>query len=114
MRAFDFFGGVPAMIVSDNLKSAVIKACFHDPAIIRAQQTGLWHRRADGTDLERLEPRREDGYDPEVIRSQAVEFADFDTAWRSEPPRFYRRVKHSKIEPYYKEETYPRLSGRVA
>lgn len=35
VRAFDFFGGVPAMIVSDNLKSAVIKACFHDPAINR-------------------------------------------------------------------------------
>ena len=33
--AFDFFGGVPAMIVSDNLKSAVIRACFHDPAINR-------------------------------------------------------------------------------
>ncbi|UWQ27788.1 IS21 family transposase [Leisingera sp. M523] len=35
VRAFSFFGGVPAMIVSDNLKSAVIKACFHDPAINR-------------------------------------------------------------------------------
>lgn len=35
VRAFAFFGGVPAMIVSDNLKSAVIKACFHDPAINR-------------------------------------------------------------------------------
>lgn len=35
VRAFDFFGGVPAMIVSDNLKPAVIKACFHDPAINR-------------------------------------------------------------------------------
>jgi LPS sulfotransferase NodH len=50
---------------------------------IRAEQTGLWHRRADGTDLERLEPRREDGYDPEAIRSQVAEFVDFDTAWRS-------------------------------
>ena len=35
VRAFAFFGGVPAMIVSDNLKSAVIKACFHDPEINR-------------------------------------------------------------------------------
>lgn len=50
---------------------------------IRAEQTGLWHRRADGTDLERLEPRRRDGYDPEAIRSQAAEFVDFDKAWRS-------------------------------
>lgn len=35
VRAFSFFGGVPAMVVSDNLRSAVIKACFHDPAINR-------------------------------------------------------------------------------
>ena len=35
VRALTFFGGVPGMIVSDNLKSAVIQACFHDPAINR-------------------------------------------------------------------------------
>jgi len=35
-RAFAFFGGVPAMIVSDNLKSGITKACFHEPAVNRA------------------------------------------------------------------------------
>jgi LPS sulfotransferase NodH len=50
---------------------------------IRAEQTGLWHRRADGTDLERQETRREDGYDAEAIRSQMAEFIMFDDAWRS-------------------------------
>jgi len=35
VRAFDFFGGVTAQIVSDNLKAGVTKACFHDPAINR-------------------------------------------------------------------------------
>ncbi len=35
VRDFDVFGGVPVVIVPDNLKSAVIKACFHDPAINR-------------------------------------------------------------------------------
>jgi transposase len=34
-RAFDFFGGVPAMVVSDNLKSGVTKACFYEPAVNR-------------------------------------------------------------------------------
>lgn len=34
-RAFAFFGGVPAQIVSDNLKAGVTKACFYDPAINR-------------------------------------------------------------------------------
>jgi transposase len=32
-RAFAFFGGVPRLVVPDNLKSAVSKACFYDPDI---------------------------------------------------------------------------------
>jgi hypothetical protein len=28
-----------------------------------------------------------------------------------EPPRVYRRVEHSKDEPYVKAEIHPRLSG---
>jgi len=35
VRAFGFFGGVPAQVVSDNLKAGVSKACFYDPAINR-------------------------------------------------------------------------------
>ena len=35
VRAFAFLGGVPAQVVPDNLKAAVIKACFYDPAINR-------------------------------------------------------------------------------
>jgi transposase len=34
-RAFTFFGGVPGQVVSDNLKSGVTKACFHEPRINR-------------------------------------------------------------------------------
>ncbi len=34
-RAFEFFGGVPKLIVPDNLKSAVTKACRYDPEINR-------------------------------------------------------------------------------
>lgn len=34
-RALAWFGGVPAQIVSDNLKSGVTKACFYEPAINR-------------------------------------------------------------------------------
>lgn len=34
-RAFAFFGGVPRQVVSDNLKSGVIKACFHEPQVNR-------------------------------------------------------------------------------
>jgi transposase len=35
-RAFAFFGGVPALVVSDNLKSGITKACFFEPAVNRA------------------------------------------------------------------------------
>jgi transposase len=35
VRAFTFFGGVTAQIVSDNLKSGVTKACFYEPAVNR-------------------------------------------------------------------------------
>jgi len=34
-RSFAYFGGVPAQVVSDNLKSGVTKACFYEPAVNR-------------------------------------------------------------------------------
>ena len=33
VRAFEFFGGVPAVLVPDNLKSGVNKACFYEPEL---------------------------------------------------------------------------------
>ena len=36
VRAFAFFGGVPDMVVSDNLKSGITKACFHEPEVNRS------------------------------------------------------------------------------
>jgi transposase len=35
-RAFEFFGGVPAKVVIDNLKSAITKACWRDPEVQRS------------------------------------------------------------------------------
>jgi len=38
-RAFSYFGGVTAMIVSDNLKSGITKACFYEPkSIVRIRR----------------------------------------------------------------------------
>ena len=34
-RALAWFGGVPAQVVSDNLKAGVSKACFYEPAVNR-------------------------------------------------------------------------------
>jgi transposase len=36
VRAFAFFGGAPDMVVSDNLKSGITKACFYEPAVNRS------------------------------------------------------------------------------
>ena len=35
-RAFEVLGGVPGMVVSDNLKSGITKACFYEPAVNRS------------------------------------------------------------------------------
>jgi transposase len=35
-RAFAFMGGVAAMVVSDNLRSGITKACFYEPAVNRS------------------------------------------------------------------------------
>jgi transposase len=34
-RSFAFFGGAPTMVVSDNLRSGITKACFYEPAVNR-------------------------------------------------------------------------------
>ncbi len=36
IRAFEFFGGIPASVVLDNLKAGVIKADLYDPTLNRA------------------------------------------------------------------------------
>jgi transposase len=34
-RSFAFIGGVPSMVVSDNLRSGITKACFYEPEVNR-------------------------------------------------------------------------------
>jgi transposase len=38
VRAFEFFGGLPEMVIPDNLRSAVSKACRYDPELNRSYQ----------------------------------------------------------------------------
>lgn len=42
-RAFEFYGGVPQLVVPDNLKSAVTKACRYDPDLNPAYQQMAEH-----------------------------------------------------------------------
>jgi transposase len=42
-HAFEFFGGVPERIVLDNLKAAIVKACWEDPQVQRAYRECAEH-----------------------------------------------------------------------
>jgi trehalose 2-sulfotransferase len=52
-------------------------------SFVKAQQTGLWHRAADGTELERLAPPQEPAYDFVEIGKCVEEFISFDRQWES-------------------------------
>ncbi len=43
MRTFEFLGGVPEIIVPDNLKSGVTKACRYEPAVNRTYEEMASH-----------------------------------------------------------------------
>jgi transposase len=42
-RAFSYFDGVTAMVVSDNLKSGITKACFYEPNVNRTYEEMAKH-----------------------------------------------------------------------
>ena len=42
-RAFEWFGGVPEEVVLDNLKAAIIKACFYDQVVQRTYREFAEH-----------------------------------------------------------------------
>lgn len=50
-------------------------------SLLTARQTGLWHRSADGSELERTAPHREPVYDADAIRVQVGELEAQDAAW---------------------------------
>src|SRR5256885_8807741 len=43
MRTFEFLGGVPEIVVPDNLKSGVTKACRYEPAVNRTYEEMASH-----------------------------------------------------------------------
>lgn len=48
---------------------------------VMAEQTGLWHRAADGSELERLAPAQAPRYDREAIARHMAEQAALDGEW---------------------------------
>ncbi len=50
---------------------------------IRAEQSGLWHRNADGTELERLSPPKKEHYDEAALRHHIAASEGMDAAWET-------------------------------
>lgn len=51
-------------------------------SLAMASQTGLWHRRADGTELERTQAHTDPVYDCDQIAAEHNEVTQGDIAWR--------------------------------
>ncbi|MCX7559764.1 Stf0 family sulfotransferase [Sulfitobacter sp. F26204] len=51
-------------------------------SLLRAEQTGLWHQNSDGSDMERLRPSSEEGFDPDAITERMTELRNLDRHWR--------------------------------
>ncbi|AGT10920.1 Stf0 family sulfotransferase [Paracoccus aminophilus] len=60
---------------SDKLGQAI--------SLVKAEQTGLWHRAADGRELERLSPPQAPEYDFARIRAKLAALEAYDAAWRA-------------------------------
>lgn len=50
-------------------------------SMVKAEQTGLWHKTADGAELERLAPPKPPVYDAQRIREKHEELAALDAEW---------------------------------
>jgi transposase len=57
MRAFEFLGGVPEIVVPDNLKSGVTKACRYEPSVNRTYEEMAAHYSVAVVPARPLKPR---------------------------------------------------------
>lgn len=66
IHAFEHFGGVPASVVPDNLKAAVIAASFEDPVVNRAYQRLAEHYRFVINPCLPCHPRHKGGVESDI------------------------------------------------
>lgn len=52
-------------------------------SLVKATQTGLWHKAPDGTELERLSAPRDPVYDRDEIAGNLSELTAFDEEWKA-------------------------------
>lgn len=50
-------------------------------SIVKAEQSGLWHKAPNGHEIERLAPHRAPAFDAEAIDTKHTEFLAADAAW---------------------------------
>ena len=60
MRTFEFLGGVPEIVVPDNLKSGVTKACRYEPAVNRTYEEMASHYSVAVVPARPMKPRDKD------------------------------------------------------
>ncbi len=58
VRTFEFFGGIPEMVVPDNLRSGVSKACRYDPELNPSYQQLAEHYQVAGCRVTGKQPSR--------------------------------------------------------
>ena len=70
VRAFEFFGGIPELVIPDNLKSATTKACRYDPELNSSYQQLAEHY---GTVIIPARPRKPQDKSKAEIGVQIIE-----------------------------------------
>lgn len=50
-------------------------------SLVRAQQSGLWHKAPDGREIERVKAPEAEQYDPAAIQAGVDEFTGYDRDW---------------------------------
>ena len=78
---------------SDRFRSAFGPICYvylsredkvaQAISLIKAEQTGLWHVNADGTERERIKPEQAPVYDVRALSEQVAEYEREGAAWES-------------------------------
>lgn len=51
-------------------------------SLVRAQQSGLWHKAPDGREIERVKAPEAEHYDPAAIQAGVDEFTGYDQDWQ--------------------------------
>lgn len=90
------------LIEAEATIEVAIDACGR----VWVEQAGDTHMSLSGVTLSPVEVRDLAGL---IANKQRLTLTDSQPG--IEPPRVYRRVEHSKDEPYVKAEIHPRLSG---